>query len=147
MLKSQNWSQRRRARHDPPDSADAAIAACTRQVRSGAFAEASRSALLAHRLVRLEADYHELKKKRAYKEAMARHRAEAALEEARKVVASRNASRNPLPPVRSQDDIYREVREQHAALEAAVAAINRQRAAANTQISSAAVQNPPPDSC
>ena len=93
MLEQQNWSQQRRTRHQPQNDADAAIALCTRHLRSGALTRAASAALLAHRLVRLEAALAERQRKRDFKAAMERHRAEAALEEARKAVASLGAAK------------------------------------------------------
>ncbi|MBI3439900.1 MAG: hypothetical protein HY054_14835 [Proteobacteria bacterium] len=144
MSEHQDWSRRRRARNAGKGGANTAIALCKRQLDSGAIAEASRLAVLAHRLIRLEFAHAELQRKRAYKEAMERHRAEAALEEARKAVASLGpppptptVSTAPASPV---DDAWRE---RLARIKADLSA----QQSAKPQIGSQPVQNPPRDSC
>ena len=141
MSEQQNWSQQRRARHQPQNDADAAVALCTRHLRSGALTRAASAALLAHRLVRLEAALAERQKKRDFRASIERHRAETALAEARKAVAALTPPPEPKCNILCADDEWPET------LKRIIADANAQRPDAIAEIGSAPVRNPASDSC
>ena len=89
------WSQRRRVSRDTQTNLDAALALCARHLRVGALNNAARAAAPAQRLIALETMQSERRRKQEFKAAMERHRAEAAIEEARKAVASLNTPSAP----------------------------------------------------
>ena len=86
------WIDKRRWRNRAnATTATSAIALCMRHLSAGSLTRASRAALLAQRLMRLEVEQAERKRKQEIKRAIERARAEAALEEARKAIESLNA--------------------------------------------------------
>ncbi|MFZ2031508.1 MAG: hypothetical protein WAU68_14440 [Vitreimonas sp.] len=136
MSEHNDWSQRRRDRHLTPTASDAALSLCARHLQSGALTNAGRAALLAQRLMHLEATHSE----RRRKQDMVRQRAETALEQARKAVDSPGGPPKPRyePLTNGQ---WRTM------LERSIAAANTPRLTENAAINSAPVQIPQPDSC
>jgi predicted Rossmann fold nucleotide-binding protein DprA/Smf involved in DNA uptake len=102
-MTADTWTKRRRARREQPAASDAAFALCARHLQAGALAPASRAALLAQRLMRLEAEQADRSRKRAIKEANQRRRAEEALEEARKAVASLEQKKPRFAPLGNEE--------------------------------------------
>lgn len=86
----QKWTELRRARR----AADSALSLSVRLMRDGDLASASRAALLAERLARLDVAAEQ--RKRAAK--AARRRAEDALAAAEKQVSLLQAAKQPPPP-------------------------------------------------
>jgi hypothetical protein len=140
MSEHKPWSQRRRTAHGAQSNIDAALTLCARRLTAGALMDAARAAALAQRLIVLESMQADRRRKQEAKLAMERHRAEAALEEARKAVASLGEPPKPrYEPFR--DGEWRSM------LERSIAAVNTSRSMENATIDSQAVQIPAPDSC
>ena len=140
MSEPNNWSRRRRAGRDAQTNIDAALTLCARHLSAGALTNATRAAVLAQRLMHLDTMQSERRRKQEFKAAMQRHRAEAALAEARKAVAS--LSEPPKPRYALLAD-----GEWRSMLEHSITAANTSRSSENATVNSRPVQNPPRDSC
>lgn len=143
MTTTKQWRRTRRARRPTQTDSDAALLLCARHLSAGALTDAGRAALLAQRLMHLETARAERQMKRDAKAAMERHRAEVALEQTRKVVASLN----PPPAPRHDYNVLCSDKDWPETLKRMLADANAQRSVRNAEISSQPVQISPPDSC
>ena len=143
MSELNNWSRRRRASHEAQTNIDIALAICARHLRVGAVTNAARAAALAQRLMHLDTMQAERCRRQEIKAAMERQRAEVALKEARKAVASLAA---PAAP-RAEYDVLCPDEDWPETLKRMLADAEAQRMSGNAAIDSQPVQIPPPDSC
>lgn len=101
------WTKQRRGRNRPnAATSKSAIALCTRHLSDGSLIRASRAALLAQRLMRLETEQAERARKQDAKHAIERGRAEAALAQAHRAVASLDEPPKPRHQPLSDGELH-----------------------------------------